>query len=568
MNVTKSALLVFAVALAAVPACRKPPAYDLVLRGGTLYDGSGGPPRAADIGIRGDRIAALGDLSGSAAKAEIDVRGLAVAPGFINMMSGGGDTLIADGRAQSDIHQGITLEVMGEGGSMGPLNARMKEDLVKTQGDVRYAVEWTTLGEALAYLERRGVSPNVASFIGSATPRIYVIGYDDRPPTAEELKKMKDLVRQAMAEGALGLASALIYPPCSFAKTDEVTALARVAAEHDGIYISHIRSEGDGLLPAMEEFVKIVRDSGARGEVYHLKAAGQANWAKMDAAIAILEKARAEGLKITADAYPYPAGMSGLMASLPPWVQDGGVPAAVARMKDPATRLRIIKEMRAPAKKWESLYSQSGSAEGVLLASFAQESLRPLVGKTLAEAAKIRGRSPEETALDILVEDECRTQAIYFNQSEDNLRKVLPLPWLGFCTDESALAAEGGFLKYGAHPRAYGTYPRVLGKYVREEKWMTLAEAVRKMSALPAETLKIADRGRLQTGFFADIVVFDPDKVIDRATYEKPHQYATGILHVLVNGVPVLRDGEHTGAKPGRAVLGPGAPKPKAKPAE
>ena len=539
--------------------CRRTVEYDLVLRGGDVFDGSGEPSVAADIGIRGDSIAAVGDLSKAAGKAEIDVRGLAVAPGFINMMSNGEPNLIEDGRAQSDIRQGITLEVLGEGMSMGPLNERMKADLVRTQGDIRFDVTWTTLDEFLRHLEARGISPNVASFLGAATPRVHVVGYEDRPPTEEELDRMRGLVRQAMAEGALGLASALIYPPGSFAETPELVVLAKEAARYGGLYISHLRSEGDAIVPAVEEFVRIVREAGARGEIYHLKTGGAENWAKMDEVIGIVEKARAEGIEITADAYPYAAGMAGLLASLPPWVQDGGVEAAIVRMKDPETRARIIREMREPAKDWESLYRQCGSPDRIMLVSCARESLKPLIGKTLAQIAKMRGVSPEETALDLLVEGGGQVSAIYFHQSEENLKKTLPLPWLGFCTDAPPLAPEGVFLKSGAHPRAFGTFPRVLGKYVREDKLMTLREAIRKMTSLPAGTLRLERRGLIREGNYADIVVFDPGKIADLATFEAPFQYATGVIHVLVNGVQVLRDGEHTGAKPGRVVRGPGA---------
>jgi len=559
MSRIKSMLAALVLVVFSAVACQRPAEYDLILRGGDLYDGSGGSPRMADIAVRNDTIVAIGDLSKAHGKAEIDVRGLAVAPGFINMMSQAGQTLIEDGKAQSDIRQGITLEVLGEGESMGPLSPRMKEALLGGQGDIRNDIGWTTLDEYLRFLENRGVTPNVASFIGAATPRVHVIGYDDRPPTEEELGLMQKLVGQAMAEGALGIASALIYPPGSFAKTEELVAMAKVAAQYGGLYISHIRSEGDDIVGATGEFLRIVREAGIRGEIFHLKTGGRDNWAKMDEVIGIVEKARAEGLEITADAYPYAAGMAGLLASFPPWIQDGGVLAAIKRMKDPASRQRIIQEMRTPSKGWESLYLQCGSPDRILLISFNEESLKPLTGKTLAQVAEIRGRSPEETAMDLLIEDNCQVLAIYFSQSEENLKKTLPLPWLSFCTDEAAYAPEGIFLESGAHPRAYGTYPRILGKYVRDEKLMTLSEAIRKMSALPAETLRIGRRGRLQKGYFADIVVFDPAKVRDLATFEKPHQYATGIIHVLVNGVQVLRDGEHTGAKPGRVVRGPGA---------
>jgi N-acyl-D-amino-acid deacylase len=539
-------------------ACSSGPQYDVILRGGTIYDGSGSPGAVADLAIQGDTIAAMGDLSNVSAQTEIDASGLAVAPGFINMMCWSNESLIEDGRSQSDIRQGVTLEVMGEGSSMGPLNDAMKQDMRDGQGDIRYDIEWTTLGEYLQYLEKRGVSPNVASFIGAATPRVYVIGYDDRPPTEDELEEMQELVRQAMEEGAMGMASSLVYPPGFFAKTEELIALAEVAAEYDGLYASHLRSEGSALVEAVDELITIAREAGIRAEIYHLKAAGKPNWPKLDQVIANVEKARAEGLDITADTYTYPAGATGLNASMPPWVQDGGFDASIQRMKDPQTRKRIAREMNQWSDEWENMYLQAGGADGILLASFKNDELKPLTGKRLSEVAKMRGKSPEETAMDLIIEDDSRVGTIYFSQSEDNLRKRIQLPWVSFCSDSASIAPEGVFLKSNVHPRAYGSFARVLGKFTRDEKLLTLEDAVRKLAALPAQNLKLDRRGMLREGYFADVVVFDPAKIQDHATFEKPHQYATGMVHVFVNGGQVLKDGEHTGAKPGRFLRGPG----------
>jgi N-acyl-D-amino-acid deacylase len=548
--------LAAATVLALLAACSAPVEYDLVLRSGTIYDGSGKAPFVGDLAIDGDLVAAIGHLSAARGKTEIRADGLAVAPGFINMMGWGNESLIQDGRAQSDVRQGVTLEVLGEGESMGPLNDSMKREMLKQQGDIKYAIEWTTLGEYLQYLERRGVSPNVASFIGAATPRIYVIGQEDRPPTDEELKRMQQLVRQAMAEGALGVASSLVYPPGFFAKTEELIALAKAAAEYDGIYISHLRSEGAQLLESLEELLTIARTAGIRAEIYHLKTAGRENWPKMDQVIARVEKARSEGLQITADVYTYPAGSTGLNSTMPPWVQDGGFEASIRRMKDPSTRKRIAREMRESRDGWENMYLQAGSPDRILLVGFRNEKLKPLTGKTLAEIAKIRGKSPEETAMDLIVEDDSPIATVYFSQSEENLRKKIALPWVSFCSDSPALAPEGVFLKSSTHPRAYGSFARLLGGFVREEKLVTLQEAIRKLTALPADNLRLDRRGKLQENYFADVVVFDPGKIQDHATYENPHQYATGMIHVFVNGVQVLKDGSHTGAKPGRFVRG------------
>jgi N-acyl-D-amino-acid deacylase len=536
----------------------EPTSYDLILRGGTIYDGSGEDPFTGDVAIDGDLIAALGDIGDATAKTEIDVQGLAVAPGFINMMCWANESLIEDGRSQSDIRQGVTLEIMGEGFSMGPLSDSMKEELIQRQTDIRYDVEWTSLAEYLEYLEQRGVSANVASFIGAATPRRYVIGHEDRAPTPEELKQMRALVRNAMEEGALGVASSLIYPPGSFAKTDELIALSEVAAEYDGMYISHMRDEGANMLEAVDELLTIARDAGIRAEIYHFKSSGQANWPLFDEAVAMVERARAEGLQITADVYTYPAGATGLNASIPPWVQEGGFEASVERMKDPVLRERIAAEMLENSHEWENMYLGGGTADNILLVGFKNEALKPLTGKTLAEVAQMRGTDPRYTAMDLIIEDGSRVTTVYFSQSEDVVRKAVALPWVSFNSDEASMAPEGVFLKSSAHPRAYGSFARVLGKYVRDEKVLSLQDAIRKLASLPAENLRIDRRGNLKEGYFADVVVFDPETIQDHATFVEPHQYATGMIHVFVNGEQVLKDGEHTGATPGRVVRGPG----------
>lgn len=532
--------------------------YDVLLRHGTVYDGSGGPGFVGDVGIHGDRIAAVGKLDGARGRVEIDATGLAVAPGFINVLSWATESLLVDGRSQSDLRQGVTLEVFGEGWSMGPLNARMKRELLDQQGDLKFAIEWTTLGEYLEHLERRGVSCNVASFVGATTIRIHELGYANRAPTPAELERMKQLVAGAMEEGALGLGSSLIYAPAFYARTGELMELARVAGRHGGSYISHLRSEGNRLLEALDEFLTIAREAAVPAEVYHLKAAGSANWPKLDAVIARIEAARAAGLKITADMYPYTAAATGLDAAMPPWVQEGGYPAWAARLRDPAIRTRVRREMTTPTDAWESLYLAAGSPDRVLLIGFKNPRLKPLTGLSLAEVARRRGQSPEDTAMDLVVEDGSRVETIYFVMSEDNVRRQLTLPWVSFGSDAASLAPEGVFLKSNPHPRAYGTFARLLGRYVREEKLISLAEAIRRLTALPAENLKLARRGRLQPGCFADVVVFDPAQVQDHATYQQPHRYASGVRHVWVNGVQVLREGEHTGATPGRVVRGPG----------
>lgn len=457
-----------------------------------------------------------------------------------------------------EIRQGVTLEVMGEGDSMGPLNDAMKAEMVEAQGDIKFAVEWTTLGDYLSHLERRGVSCNVASFIGAATPRIHVLGKSDRAPTPAELVRMQALVRQAMEEGAMGVASSLIYAPGFYAKTDELIGLCRAAAPYGGRYISHLRSEGNRLVEALDELIKIAREARIPAEVYHLKAAGGSNWSKVDTVIRRIEAARAEGLAITANMYTYTAGATGLDAAMPPWVQEGGYKAWAARLRDPAVRERVRREMTTPTDEWENLLLAAGSPERVLLVAFKNPALKPLTGKTLAAVAALRGKSPEETAIDLVIEDGSRVGTVYFLMSEENVRKQIALPWVAFCSDSASQAPEGVFLKSNPHPRAYGSFARLLGKYVRDEKLVPLEDAIRRLTLFPAENLKIKERGALRPGWFADIVVFDAAKIQDHATYEKPQQYATGMVHVFVNGVQVLKDGEHTGAKPGRFVRGPG----------
>jgi N-acyl-D-amino-acid deacylase len=533
--------------------------YDVLVRGGTLYDGTGSPGRRADVGMRGDTIAAVGDLSSASARTVVDARGLAVAPGFINMLSWSTESLIVDGRSQGEIRQGVTTEIFGEGNSMGPLTDEMKRRMKEEQGDLKYDVKWTTLAEYLAYLEKKGVAPNVASYIGAATVREHVIGLDDRPPTPTEMERMRALVRQEMEAGALGIGSSLIYAPGTYAKTEELVELCKAAAPYRGKYISHLRSEGDRLLEAIDELVRIAREAGVPAEIYHMKAAGESNWGKEDQAIARIEKARSEGLKVTADMYTYPAGATGFDACLPPWARDGGYDALFRRIQDPETRPRIIADMRRPAEGWENLCRAAGSPDRLLMVEFKTDALKPLTGKTLAEAAKMRGTDPETTILDLVLQDRTRIGVVFFLMSEDNVRKQVRLPWVSFGSDAASMSPEDPFTRSSTHPRAYGTFARLLGKYVRDEKLVSLEDAVRRLSALPAENLGLDRRGRLAPGMFADVVVFDPATIADRATFEKPHQYAVGMRHVFVNGVQVLKDGEHTGATPGRALKGPGA---------
>lgn len=541
------------------PAAAPDAPYDLVVRGGTVYDGGGRAPFVGDVAVRGDRIVAVdtGGGRGLRGRREVDARGMAVAPGFVNMMSGP-EPLFVDGRAQSDVRQGVTLEVFGEGWSMGPLTPAMRKLEREQQGDLRFPITWTTLGEGLETLQRHGVAPNVASFVGATTVRIHEVGHADRAPTPEELARMQELVRRAMDEGALGVASALIYAPGFYAKTPELVALARAAAPAGGIYVSHMRSEGARFVEATDELLRIAREAGIRAEIYHLKAAGQANWGKLDTVVAKVDSARRAGAQITADMYTYAAGATGLDAAMPPWVQEGGYAAWARRLRDPAVRARVKREMDTPTREWENFYLAPGSPDRILLIGFKADSLKPYTGKTLAEVARLRGTSPEETAMDLVIKDGTRVGTIYFLMSEANVRREVALPWVSFGSDEGAYTAGGVFLKSSAHPRAYGTFARLLGTYVRDERLLPLEEAVRKLAALPAENLRLRDRGRLLPGYFADVVVFDPATVRADATYERPHQYATGVRDVFVNGTAVLAGGEPTGATPGRVVRGPG----------
>ena len=532
--------------------------FDVIIKGGTVYDGTGEKPRVIDVALRGDRIAGVGSFPAEKAQTAIDAKGMAVAPGFINMLSWSTESLIEDGRSQSEIRQGVTTEIMGEGWSMGPLNDQMKQRIVAEQKDIKYEIKWTGLAEYLRYLEQRGIAPNVASYLGATTVREHVIGLEDKQPTPEQLEQMRELVRVAMEEGALGIGTSLIYAPAFYAKTEELIELCKVAAKYKGKYISHVRSEGNQLIEAIEELIRISRDAGLPAEIYHIKAAGEKNWPKMDRVLEKVEAARKEGLKITANMYVYPAGGTGLDASLPPWTLDGGYEALWKRLEDPAIRKKIADEVRTPSDAWENFFLAAGSPDRILLVGFKSEKLKPLTGKSLAEVAKTRAKDPVETIMDLLLEDRSRIDTLYFLMSEANIKKEIAKPWVSFGSDEASQAPEGAFLKSNPHPRAYGNFARLLGRYVREEKIISLEEAVKRMTGLPATNLGLDHRGFLQEGMFADVVVFDPKTIADKATFEKPHQYAVGMKHVFVNGTQVLKDGEHTGAKPGRALWGPG----------
>jgi N-acyl-D-amino-acid deacylase len=534
------------------------PDYDIIIRNGMVYDGSGTAPKRADVAINADTIAFIGDLSEKTGNEELDANGMAVSPGFINMLSWAVESLIVDGRSQSDIRQGVTLEVMGEGTSMGPLNHQMKELIIADQGDFKFDIEWTTLGEYLQYLEDKGISTNVASFVGAGTLRIHELGFEDREPTAEELEKMKTLAAAAMEEGAMGIGSSLIYAPDFFASTEELIALCKVAAEYDGMYISHMRSEGDYWLEAIDELIRIAKEANIPAEIYHLKAGGKANWTKLDDAIGKIDSAREEGLKITTDMYNYIAGATGLDASMPPWVQEGGYDEWARRLQDPGIRKKVKAEMMAKGAGWENLYFAAGSADKLILNGFKNDSLRYLTGKSLKEVAEMRGTGYEETAMDLVWQDGSRVGTIYFLMSEENVKKQIVLPYMSFGSDAGSIAPEGQFLQYSPHPRAYGNFARLLGKYVREEKVISLADAIRKLTHQPATNLKIKKRGLLAPGYFADVVVFDPESISDHATFDEPHQYSTGVSDVWVNGTRVLKNGEHTGASGGRFVKGPG----------
>jgi len=543
--------------LISLHSCKRTVTYDTVIRDGLIYDGNGGEPYQADIAIDADTIAFIGDLKNSRSNNEIDAEGKAVAPGFINMLSHSEESLIQDGRSQSDLRQGVTLEVFGEG-SMGPLNEKMKKQTTDGQRDIKYPVLWNTLGEYMNWLEKKGISCNIASFVGTGTVRQYVIGEDDVMPTAIQLDSMKLLIDQAMEEGAMGITNALIYPPDFFAKTEELVPLAREAAKYGGMYTSHIRSEGSKLFEALAELISISKQSGVHVEIYHLKEAGKDNWWKLDSLIKIVERARKEGIPITANMYTYNRSATGLTASFPPALQDGGFDKLWKRLQNKKIRERMKKAMDNNATDWENTYYQAGGSSGVLLIGFKKDSLRKYIGKTLAEVASIRGRSAEETAMDLIVEDSTRIEVVYSSMDENNVRKEVALPWVSFGSDEASSAPEGVFLLSGAHPRAYGNFARVIGKFVRDDKMLSLQQAVEQLSKLPATNLKLQKRGELKQGNYADIVIFDSKTVQDHATYEKPLQYATGISDVLVNGVQVIKNGEHTGATPGRFIRGPG----------
>ena len=537
------------------------PDFDVIIKGGAVYDGTGREAQAVDVAIRGDRIAGLGDFSKASAATIIDARALAVAPGFINMLSWSNESLIQDGRSQSEIRQGVTTEIMGEGESMGPVNDRVREHMLRGQTDIKYDIKWNTLAGYLQYLEKRGISCNIASFIGATTIRENVIGFEDKQPTPEQLDQMRELVRKEMEAGALGIGTSLIYPPAFYAKTEELIELCKVAANYQGKYISHMRSEGNRLLEALDELIRISREAGIPAEVYHIKAAGQPNWGKLDTLLSRIEAAQKEGLKITADMYTYTAAGTGLDACLPPWTEDGGYPALFKRLRDPATRKKIAAEVAKDTDEWENLYIGAGSPDRILLFGFKSQKLKPLTGKSLAEVAKMRGTDPITTIMDLIAEDQSRIGTVYFLMSEENVKKEMAKPWISFGSDEASQAPESPFTKSNPHPRAYGNFARVLGKYVRDEKVLSMSDAIHRLSGLPAKNLGLDHRGFLKEGMFADVVVFDPATITDHATFEKPHQYATGVKHVFVNGVQVIKDGEHTSAKPGRALWGPGKTK-------
>jgi N-acyl-D-amino-acid deacylase len=548
----------FLLAIIILAACKPSIKYDVIIRNGTVYDGSGGDPVVTDIGIVGDSIVALENLDNTSAATEIDAIGMAVAPGFINMLSWATTSLIEDGRSLGDIKQGVTLEVFGEGWSEGPLNDVMKEEITKDQGDIKYDIKWTTLGEYMDYLVEKGVSCNIASYVGATTLRIHELAFENRSPTPEELERMKNLVRTAMEEGALGIGSSLIYAPAFYADTEELIELCKVASEYGGSYISHMRSEGDYFLEAIDELMRISKEANLPAEIYHLKAGGKENWHKMDLALAKIDSARNAGLAITADMYNYIAGATGLDASMPPWVQEGGYDEWSKRLKDLEIRKKIKGEIENKGAGWENLYYAAGTPDNLLLVGFKEDSLKYLTGKTLTEVAQLRNQDPVETMMDLVIQDGSRVGTVYFLMNEENLVKQIKKDYVSFCSDAESEAPEGVFLKSNPHPRAYGNFARLLGKYVREENVISLQEAIRRLTSLPASNIKIKRRGSLAPGFKADVVIFDPNEIRDHATFEKPHQYATGVRDVFVNGIQVLSGGEHTGNFPGRVVRGPG----------
>jgi N-acyl-D-amino-acid deacylase len=558
MRTCVTTIVLVAAIAAGVPAQNSgPDTYTAVIANGTVYDGSGAPGRRADIGITGDRIAAIGDLRNATTTLRVDASGLAVAPGFVNMLSWSTESLLVDGRSQGEIRQGVTTQIFGEGDSMGPLTEEMRARRLASQGDLKYDIPWTSLGDYLRHIEKKGIAQNVASFIGATTVREYVIGLEDRKATPAQLDAMRALVRREMEDGALGIGSSLIYAPAFYATTEELIELCKVAAQYRGKYISHMRSEGNRLVDAVQELLRIARDANIPAEIYHLKAAGTRNWPKMDKVLAMIEAARKEGLQITADMYMYPAGATGLDAAMPPSALDGGYDALFRRLQDPGARKQIAQAIRTPTDAWENLYLAAGSPDRILLVEFRSEALKPLAGRTLAEVAKMRGKDPVETIMDLVLEDRSRVGTVYFMMSEENIAKQIKRPWVSLGSDAASMATEGIFLKSSAHPRSYGNFARLLGKYVREERAITLADAVHRLSGLPATNLELDGRGFLRPGYFADVVAFDPATIADRATFAQPHQYAVGMKHVFVNGRQVLKDGEHTGALPGRALWGP-----------
>ncbi len=558
MNLFKSLILILLMF-----SCSSHKDYDILIKNGIIADGSGNPTYIGSVGINADTIAAVGKLKATG-RLEIDATDLVVAPGFINMLSWATESLIQNGRSESDIMQGVTLEVFGEGWSMGPLNKNLKKELQlpTEQGDIKYDIDWNTLDEYLQSLVRRGISPNVASFIGATTVRINHIGYENRAPTAEELTSMKQMVKEAMEDGALGVGSSLIYAPAFYSSTEELIELSKVASEYNGLYISHMRSEGNRLLQGVDELITIANEADIRAEIYHLKMSGKENWNKYDEVVKKIDSARTSGLSITTNMYTYIAGATGLDASMPPWVQEGGYEKWAERLQDSKIRRRVLKEMTNPTDEWENLMYSAGTPDNLLLVGFKNDSLRHYTGKTLTQVAKIHGKSPEETAMDLVIADGSRVGTVYFLMSEENIKKQVALPYMSFGSDASSLSPEGVFLNSSTHPRAYGNFSRLLGKYVRDEQIISIEEAVRKLTSLPASNLKIKKRGSLSKGYFADLAIFNPETIQDHATFAKPHQLSTGMIHVFVNGEQVLKNGKHTGAKPGRVVRGPGYKKP------
>ncbi len=533
-------------------------AHDLVITNGTVIDGSGAPRFQGWVAVDGDRIAAVGKGKAPDAKRTVDATGQVIAPGFVNMLSWATQSLLVDGRAVSDLKQGVTLQVMGEAWTMGPLTPAMRDEMIRSQSTLKFDVPWTTLGEYLTHLETKGIAPNVASFVGATTVRIHELGEGDVDPTPAQLASMQKLVTTAMNEGAMGVGSSLIYAPSSYAETPELVALATASARCGGSYISHMRSEGKYIENALDELITIARESGGPAEIYHMKLSGQANWAKRDAVLAKIAAAKADGLDIRANMYLYPAGATGLDASLPTWVQAGGNDVWIKRLKDPEIRKRVLAEMRAEPDGWENLARSAGDPSRVLFIGFRNPKLRPLIGKTLAQVSAMRGTTPEDTILDLIIEDDSRVDTVYFLMSEDDVEAFAKLPWVTVGSDAGAPAIEGAFLESSDHPRAYGNVARFLGHYVRDRQVDTLESAVHRLSGLPAARLKLADRGVLKPGMAADIVLFDPATIQDHATFAKPQQYATGVSQVFVNGVQVLKDGEPTGAPAGRFLKGPG----------